>query len=91
MEPERVKLKNLHVRSRCQGMASEDIAGWRKLSGCCELWRLAVAPQLLVVSGAVYKWSTNSFTNQNPVNIKLLKGTRIFKSVDRKCSYWFRH
>jgi hypothetical protein len=28
--PERVKLKNLHCESRCQEMAAEDAAGWKK-------------------------------------------------------------
>jgi hypothetical protein len=32
---ERVKLKNVHVRSRCQGAAGEDTAGWKRLSVCC--------------------------------------------------------
>jgi hypothetical protein len=34
LEPERVKLKNLPVRSRCQG-THEDMAGWKRLRGCC--------------------------------------------------------
>jgi hypothetical protein len=34
-EPGRVKLKNLTVRSCCQGTAGEDIAGWKRLNGCC--------------------------------------------------------
>jgi hypothetical protein len=28
--PERVKLKNLHGYSRCQGTVDEDIPGWKK-------------------------------------------------------------
>jgi hypothetical protein len=32
----------------------------------CELWRLAVALQLLVLTSCVYKWSVNPFTNPNP-------------------------
>jgi hypothetical protein len=35
MEPERVKLKNLHVISRCQETAGEDVAGWKRLSEYC--------------------------------------------------------
>jgi hypothetical protein len=32
------------VRSLCQGMASEDIAGWKKLSGCCgDLWIVEIS------------------------------------------------
>jgi hypothetical protein len=32
-----------------------------------KFWRLAVALELFVVTSRVYKWSTNSFTNPNPV------------------------
>jgi hypothetical protein len=41
---ERVKLKNFHCRSRYQGTLGEDIASWKRLSGCYDdLWRLVVA------------------------------------------------
>jgi hypothetical protein len=33
----------------------------------CEVWRLALALQLLVVSSHVYKWSVNPFTIPNPI------------------------
>jgi hypothetical protein len=33
----------------------------------CELWRLAVVLQLIVVLSRVYKWSINLFTNPNPM------------------------
>jgi hypothetical protein len=33
----------------------------------CELWRLAVALQLLVVPSRVYKWLIDPFTNPNPI------------------------
>jgi hypothetical protein len=32
IEPERVKLRMFCVRSRCQGTAGEDTAGWKRLS-----------------------------------------------------------
>jgi hypothetical protein len=44
--PERVKLKNLHCRSRCYGTAGETQRAGKFLAGAmviCELWRLAVA------------------------------------------------
>jgi hypothetical protein len=33
----------------------------------CELWRLRIELQLLVVSSRVIKWSINAFTNPKPV------------------------
>jgi hypothetical protein len=33
----------------------------------CELWRLAVALQQLVVPSHVYKWSINPYTNPKPI------------------------
>jgi hypothetical protein len=50
------KLKNLHVRSRCQGTADKDTAGRIKLAGAvvsCEMCRSAIALQLLVFPSSV--------------------------------------
>jgi hypothetical protein len=38
--PDRMKLKDLHVKIRCQGTPGENTAGWKSL---CKLWILAVA------------------------------------------------
>jgi hypothetical protein len=51
-------------------MADEDSSLEKGLAGAvviCELWRLAVAVQLLVLRSRVYKWSINRVTNPNPV------------------------
>jgi hypothetical protein len=41
----------------------------KRLSGCYgELWRVAVALQLLAVLSCLYEWSASSFTYPNPVN-----------------------
>jgi hypothetical protein len=34
IEPERVKLKNPTVGSRCLETAGKDVAGWKRDSGC---------------------------------------------------------
>jgi hypothetical protein len=50
--------------------------GWKKLGGCvviCEVCRLAIALQLLVVLSGVCKWSVNPFTNANPVYGHILR------------------
>jgi hypothetical protein len=58
-----VKLKNLHCWKPFQ-QAGKCLAGAVVV---CELWRLAVAPHLLVVPCCVYMWSINPFSNPNPV------------------------
>jgi hypothetical protein len=35
VEPERMKRRASTVRNLCQGAAGDNIAGWKRLSGCC--------------------------------------------------------
>jgi hypothetical protein len=59
IEPERVKLKIIStVRSRCQGTAGEDTAGWKRLSGRCSDLRIVEISDSIV--SRVYKWSIHS-------------------------------
>jgi hypothetical protein len=36
------------VRSLCQGTTSEDTAGWKRLSGCCDLWNVEISGGALI-------------------------------------------
>jgi hypothetical protein len=48
----------------------EDTSGWKRLSGCCDLWIVEISSGAVITYSSnswVFKWSVNQFTNPNPI------------------------
>jgi hypothetical protein len=52
----------------------------------CELWRLAVALQLLVVPSRVYEWSIHAIPNPNPVESHSIPRDDMYQNRMRECN-----
>jgi hypothetical protein len=77
------------ARSRCQGTAGEDTAGWKKLSGCCgNLWIVKIIGGTVIACSPesyIYKWSINPFTNPNTIYSHALNRDNIFHITLIQC------